>query len=106
MGWEKRGKDRKRLVYYRKRRVNGRVVSIYCGPGDRGRAAEREDQKRREGAKHPDLPAEVLQGATPEAAEGPTPQVVEKAPDVVRESERDWSRFIPQKRPPHRQYRS
>src|SRR5687767_15749688 len=31
MGWERRGKGGKRLVYYRKKRVNGRVISVYVG---------------------------------------------------------------------------
>jgi hypothetical protein len=43
MGWEKRGN---RLVYYRKKRVGRRVLSIYCGSGERGRAAELEDLER------------------------------------------------------------
>jgi hypothetical protein len=105
MGWEKRGKDGKRLVYYRKTRVGERVVSIYCGSGERGRAAEREDQERREGAKPPESPVEVLQGATPDASEGATPQVIEKAQDAVREPEYDWRRFLPKQPPPPRRYR-
>jgi len=44
MGWEKRGN---RLVYYRKKRVGRRVVSVYCGSGERGRAAELEDLELR-----------------------------------------------------------
>jgi hypothetical protein len=45
MGWEKRGA---RLIYYRKARgADGRVRSIYCGSGERGREAEREDVERR-----------------------------------------------------------
>jgi len=49
MGWEKRGNKQ---VYYRKERyVDGsnrmRVRSIYCGSGERGEAAEREDIERR-----------------------------------------------------------
>jgi hypothetical protein len=44
MGWEQRNGRR---CYYRKRRVGGRVRSIYCGSGERGEAAEREDVERR-----------------------------------------------------------
>ena len=45
MGWEKRGT---KLVYYRKERgADGRVRSIYCGSGERGELAAREDAERR-----------------------------------------------------------
>jgi hypothetical protein len=47
MGWEKRGG---KLVYYRKERgSDGRVRSVYCGSGERGEQAAREDEQRREG---------------------------------------------------------
>ena len=36
MGWEKRGKQGRRPVYIRKKRVGSRVTSIYCGSGERG----------------------------------------------------------------------
>jgi hypothetical protein len=45
MGWEVYDGRR---YYYRKRRVNGRVLSIYCGSGARGEAAAREDAERRQ----------------------------------------------------------
>jgi hypothetical protein len=46
MGWEQRGKKQ---VYYRKERdpLTGRVRSIYCGSGERGELAAREDEERR-----------------------------------------------------------
>lgn len=45
MGWEKRGA---KLVYYRKERgTDGRVRSVYCGSGERGELAAREDAERR-----------------------------------------------------------
>jgi hypothetical protein len=46
MGWEMRGGTR---VYYRKQRDpdTGRVRSIYCGSGERGELAAREDRARR-----------------------------------------------------------
>lgn len=44
MGWETRNGKR---VYYRKVREGGRVRSIYCGGGERGEAAAREDEARR-----------------------------------------------------------
>jgi hypothetical protein len=44
MGWETRRGGR---FYYRKRRVGRRVVSIYIGGGDAGRAAATQDARRR-----------------------------------------------------------
>src|SRR2546423_14374758 len=44
MGWEKR---RGKSYYYRKVWREGRVVSVYCGGGERGMQAAREDQQRR-----------------------------------------------------------
>lgn len=44
MGWETR---RGNLYYYRKKRVNGRVRSIYCGGGTAGMLAARDDRERR-----------------------------------------------------------
>lgn len=47
MRWETRnGKP----VYYRKVREGGRVRSVYCGSGERGEAAAREDARRRASA--------------------------------------------------------
>lgn len=132
MGWEKRGN---RLVYYRKKRVGRRVVSIYCGSGERGRAAELEDLERRgalssektpesepqsepgagrenlrelfERAVRPLVNASgVLQGATPVAAEGATPQTVEQAPDAASEPNPYWSKFLPRRPPAVRKYRT
>jgi hypothetical protein len=50
MGWETR---RGKLVYYRKERYRdaegrSRVRSVYCGSGERGKRAAREDELRRE----------------------------------------------------------
>lgn len=52
MGWEMR---RGKRVYYRKERYrdeqgHSRVGSIYCGSGERGEAAAREDEERRRAA--------------------------------------------------------
>lgn len=44
MGWELR---RGKRVYYRKVREGGRVRSVYCGAGERGERAAREDEERR-----------------------------------------------------------
>ena len=45
MGWETR---RGRRYYYRKERgKDGRVRSVYCGGGERGELAAREDELRR-----------------------------------------------------------
>lgn len=92
MGWERRGKDGKRLVYIRKKRVGKRVTSIYCGSGERGRAAEREDLERREAVKRASEAPEVLQGATPFAAEGATPQTTERAKDTASDEAAEWVR--------------
>jgi hypothetical protein len=48
MGWERRGKDGKRLIYYRKKQVGKRVFSVYVGSGEVGKRAERDDCERRE----------------------------------------------------------
>ena len=45
MAWEKRGKG---TFYYRSRRVGGRVVKLYCGPGVVGRIAAEQDARRRQ----------------------------------------------------------
>lgn len=47
MGWETR---RGKRVYYRKERVGRRVRSVYCGSGERGERAAREDEERRAAA--------------------------------------------------------
>ena len=44
MAWETRDSGR---FYYRKRRLGRRVVSVYVGGGDAGRAAAAEDARRR-----------------------------------------------------------
>lgn len=44
MGWEMR---RGKRVYYRKVREGRRVRSVYCGTGERGEQAAREDAARR-----------------------------------------------------------
>lgn len=46
MGWEVR--KGKRYYYRKERRADGRVVSVYCGGGEREEAAEREDRARSE----------------------------------------------------------
>jgi hypothetical protein len=50
MGWEMR---RGKRVYYRKVREAGRVRSVYCGAGERGELAAREDEARRAGVATP-----------------------------------------------------
>lgn len=60
MGWEWRGR---RLVYYRKERDGRRVRSIYCGPGERGERAAREDEERR-----------LLRGKAPATVAPDTPE--------------------------------
>ena len=44
MGWEQRGR---KLVYYRAKKVAGRVVRTYCGSGARAELAAQEDADRR-----------------------------------------------------------
>lgn len=79
MGWERRGM-KGRLVYYRKVRVGGKVKSVYCGSGERGRAAEREDLERRQ--------ALSLAKKTP--ATPPTPESVQQSqPEPESESIRE-----------------
>jgi hypothetical protein len=85
MGWERRGRAGNRRVYYRKKRVNGKVVSVYVGPGEAGERAEREDRERREAARKPaSAPSEAV-----EVLQGATPQVVEEG----SVADIDWSRF-------------
>jgi hypothetical protein len=139
MGWERRGK-KGRLVYYRKVRVGGKVKSVYCGSGERGRAAEREDLERRQPLSlvkqteaTPPTPesvpqsqpepesesirevferavgtqgqaSDVLHRSTPEAAEGATPQVVEKAPDAAPSPLLDWRKYLAKRQQPSRKY--
>lgn len=94
MGWEIRGKDGKRLVYIRKKRVGKLITSIYCGSGERGRAAEREDLERREAAKRASEDSEVLQGATDSAAEGVTPQTPEQLQDTALGEDAAWATYL------------
>jgi hypothetical protein len=82
MGWERRGKDGQRLVYYRKKRVGKRVFSVYIGSGEVGELAEREDRERREAVRKvvpmPSEASEVLQDAArvlQGATQGATPQI-------------------------------
>jgi hypothetical protein len=44
MPWERRGR---KLVYYRAKKVAGRVVRTYCGSGERAEQAAAEDLRRR-----------------------------------------------------------
>ena len=92
-------------MYIRKKRVGKRLTSIYCGSGERGRAAEREDQERREAAKRSAEAPEVLQGATPEAADVAPAQDAVKSRDAGREVEERWARILGQPTP-QRKYRS
>jgi hypothetical protein len=111
MGWERRGKNGQRLVYYRKKRVGKRVFSVYVGSGEVGELAEREDRERRE-AKHKVIPIsfespEVLQGATEViqgATRGATPQVVVTATTIAEDNSDAWAKYL---RPqvPSRRYR-
>lgn len=105
MGWEKRGKGGRRLVYIRKKRIGKRVTSIYCGSGERGRAAEREDLERRETAKRlADTPEMLQGGATPQPDVAPA-QVVEESEVSRREQENRWAKMLGGPAP-RRRYRS
>jgi len=44
MGLERRGNA---TYYYRKKRVNGKVISIYCGKAEGGNLAYEQDQSKR-----------------------------------------------------------
>lgn len=35
------------MYYYRKKRVNGKVISLYCGKGEQGREAYEQDLRAR-----------------------------------------------------------
>ncbi len=78
MGWElRRGKP----VYYRKvREAAGRVRSVYCGAGERGEAAAREDEMRRALKGTPFKPDNPIQ---PGAAACAMPQSWPTVLDVV-----------------------
>lgn len=109
MGWEKRGKGGKRLVYYRKKRVNGRVVSVYVGSGEVGERAEREDRERREAieairrtASAPNQTAEVLPVAPPEVLPVAPAQVEETVTVTKMEDEARWAEFFRPREPPRR----
>lgn len=52
MGWETR---RGRRYYYRKIWDDGKVKSVYCGSGERGELAAREDEERRAARATPPL---------------------------------------------------
>jgi hypothetical protein len=71
MGWELR---RGKLVYYRKVRDGKRVRSVYCGTGERGERAAREDEERRRAKLAP--PAGVS-CAAPEPVAPPAARAVE-----------------------------
>lgn len=77
MGWEQR---KGKLYYYRKERgADGRVRSIYCGAGERGELAAREDAERRTAAQ----PAIILPVYTAEPIRTPEPiptQQIERRP--------------------------
>ena len=109
MGWEKRGKGGKRLVYYRKKRVNGRVVSLYVGSGEVGERAEREDRDRSEAieairrtALAPALMTEVLPVAPPEVLPVAPAQVEEAARVTKMEDEARWAEYFRPREPPRR----
>lgn len=53
MGWEVR---RGKRCYYRKVREGRKVKSVYCGSGERGEAAAREDAERRAAGLRPEPP--------------------------------------------------
>lgn len=57
-----------KLVYYRKVREGSRVRSVYCGSGERGERAAREDAARRPRGKALKDQASVEACATPETA--------------------------------------
>ncbi|HEX3560334.1 MAG TPA: hypothetical protein VHU19_14095 [Pyrinomonadaceae bacterium] len=90
MGWEIR---RGRRYYYRKvRGASGRWRSLYCGGGERGLAAEREDLERRTAqpsAQHgEDASApEIVSSASAEVEVSTAVQACCAAPEVEPESE-------------------
>ena len=101
MGWERRGKGGKRLVYIRKKRVDGRVVSIYVGSGEVGERAEREDRARREvveslrrGGSVTSQAAEELQVAPPEVLRVAPAQAEEAAADTKVDPEDKWAKYL------------
>lgn len=57
MGWEVR---RGMRCYYRKVREGRKVRSVYCGSGERGEAAAREDAERRAAGLRPEPPSAAL----------------------------------------------
>jgi hypothetical protein len=97
MGWERR---RSKLVYYRKvRGADGKPRSIYCGSGERGEQAAREDRERRAAAASANTsPDEVVLDAcaTPESACVTGKKAVENTPIVAGEDDR-WAKFMGRK---------
>jgi hypothetical protein len=81
MGWEMR---RGRRVYYRKVREGGRVRSVYCGSGERGLAAAREDEeKRAKRARERVAEIEREEALVSAALAPPPPTLIEPARDDV-----------------------
>ncbi len=71
MGWEVR---RGKRCYYRKVREGRKVRSVYCGSGERGEAAAREDAERRASRrKPPEVMGESLPAAVGTAPIAPPP---------------------------------
>jgi hypothetical protein len=72
-------------VYYRKVREGRRVRSIYCGSGERGEAAAREDAERRSAgvcpAPPPAAPTQITRA-----------EIIRRAVKAGRDYERPWRR--------------
>jgi hypothetical protein len=109
MGWERRGKGGKKLVYIRKKRVGRRVMSIYVGSGEVGERAEREDRARREavealrrGDSVPPQAAEVLPVAPLEVLPVAPAQVEEAVADTEIAPEDRWAKFFNRPQQPRR----
>ena len=78
MGWETRNGKR---VYYRKVREGARVRSIYCGSGERGEAAAREDAERSANLRNPKISdLRKLEISTCATADATNIRDVKKAP--------------------------
>ena len=80
MPWEQRGQ---KLVYYRARKVAGRVIREYCGSGERAEAAAREDAGRR-AAREAEAQAWREERAGLEAVDDKVVELAEKAEALAR----------------------
>src|SRR5688572_9451158 len=91
MGWERRGA---RTYYYRKMRIDGRVVSEYLGHGTRAKRAAAAVGRRQERQGHKAEDREVAKGvallqplreSTPEPELHQQPEVSYLSEEIIRE---------------------